>query len=650
MKISVVIVNYNVRYFLEQCLKSLQAALQGIEAEVFVVDNHSKDQSLKMLKEKFPSVHLIANQENVGFSKANNQAIKKASGEYILLLNPDTVVGEDSITSVLEFMDQTADCGALGVKMIDGSGKFLPESKRGLPRPMTAFYKMTGLSSLFPKSKVFNQYHLGFLDKDEIHSVEVLSGACMFFKKAVLDKIGLLDEDFFMYGEDIDISYRVNLAGFKNYYYPKTQIIHYKGESTKKGSMNYVRIFYKAMIIFAKKHFSKGKASLYVMAIQLAIFLKAILSFTKRLFSQAFLFLLDAVLIFTSLQFIKKFWGQYRFNNPDYYEGSNLYVLLPILLVVWLISIFFGTGYDKNVKPKKLFRSIALGTILMLAVYGLLPDTFRSSRAIILIGAGATIGISLVLRFLQSLLQNGSLFSAQEKNVLIIGSEAESKRAIELLQLAKINFNYAGTLHDGENDSEYINGRVENLEEFIHVKSVNEIIFCSSDISNQEISRWMSTLGPNLKYKILPQNSLGIIGSSSKNTSGELYTIDVRYNIHDPAHKRNKRLLDLIFSFFALLFSPILYIFSKDRSQYFQNCFKVLLGEKSWVGYANWDENVSDLPDIKKGILSPQSLDDKYDEKVHHQINLIYARDYSIWKDVEIFWKNIRYLGLKKKK
>ena len=220
MKLSIVIVNYNVSYFLEQCLRSVYVALGQIDAEVFVVDNNSVDNSVEMLKHQFPQVKLIVNKENLGFSKANNQAIRVSSGEYVLLLNPDTIVESDTFEKVLAFMDEHPQCGGLGVKMVDGKGNFLPESKRSVPLPSVAFYKIFGLSAMFKSSKRFGKYHLTYLDENEINKVEVLSGAFMLLRKSVIDEIGLLDEDYFMYGEDIDLSYRIIKAGYDNYYFP----------------------------------------------------------------------------------------------------------------------------------------------------------------------------------------------------------------------------------------------------------------------------------------------------------------------------------------------------------------------------------------------------------------------------------------------
>jgi len=275
MKLSVIIVNYNVRAYLEQCLRTVFEALKGVDGDVFVVDNQSTDGSVEMVREKFPQVKLIANRENVGFSRANNQAIRESAAEYVLLLNPDTVVGEDVFRTVITFMDKRPACGGLGVKMIDGAGRFLPESKRGLPTPAVAFYKIIGLTRLFPRSKVFGRYHLGHLPENGAAPIEILSGACMFLRKRTLDEVGLLDESFFMYGEDIDLSYRITMGGYENWYLPEARIIHYKGESTKKSSVNYVFVFYNAMAIFAKKHFTRKRPDVFAGLINGSIYLSA---------------------------------------------------------------------------------------------------------------------------------------------------------------------------------------------------------------------------------------------------------------------------------------------------------------------------------------------------------------------------------------
>lgn len=257
VQLSIIIVNYNVKYFLEQCLYSVRAAVEGLVTEIFVVDNHSGDGSIEYLRPKFPEVIFIENKDNPGFSKANNQAIRQSKGEYVLLLNPDTVIGEHILQHLYAFMSDHPEVGGVGVKMLDGHGRFLAESKRSYPSPWVSFCKLFGLSKLFPHSKRFSAYSLSYLNEDEQHQVDVLSGAFMLLRREALDKVGLLDETFFMYGEDIDLSYRIVLGGYKNYYVPE-QILHYKGESTRRGDKKFLKAFYGAMLIFHKKYYPQS--------------------------------------------------------------------------------------------------------------------------------------------------------------------------------------------------------------------------------------------------------------------------------------------------------------------------------------------------------------------------------------------------------
>ncbi len=278
MELSVIIVNYNVKYFLEQCLLSVIKAAKGLTMEIFVIDNASTDGSREWLEEQFPDVNFTWNKHNPGFAKANNQALEQASGEYILFLNPDTILPEDCFQQCIQYFNYHPEAGALGVCMLDGSGKFLKESKRGFPTPMAAFYKLTGLSVLFPRSPVFSRYHMGHLDPAHNHETDVLAGAFMMVRKKVLDITGGFDESFFMYGEDIDLSYRIQQAGYKNIYLAGCPILHFKGESTRKGTLNYVRLFYGAMAIFARKHYGGMSAGFFSFCIHLAIWIRAFFS------------------------------------------------------------------------------------------------------------------------------------------------------------------------------------------------------------------------------------------------------------------------------------------------------------------------------------------------------------------------------------
>ena len=274
MDLSVIIVNYNVKYFLEQCLCSLRQAIGSLKVEVIVVDNNSTDGSEAYLSEKFSFVRFIDNKSNDGFAKANNQALKLSSGRYILFLNPDTIIPEDCFTQCISFIESKPDAGALGIRMIDGSGAFLKESKRGYPSPWVSFCKMSGLTSLFPSSRVFASYYLGNLSSNQNQKVEALSGAFMLIKKEVLKITGGFDERFFMYAEDIDLSYRINKAGFGNYYLSESTIIHFKGESTTKDA-RYLKLFYRAMAQFVQKHYSGLSSRIWIPFLQAGIWLKS---------------------------------------------------------------------------------------------------------------------------------------------------------------------------------------------------------------------------------------------------------------------------------------------------------------------------------------------------------------------------------------
>lgn len=281
MKLSVIIVNYNVKYYVEQCLCSLYAAQGDLAMEIFVVDNASHDGSVEYLtqqfpKEKFGNLHIIDNARNIGFGKANNLAVTKATGEYILFLNPDTIVTEETLHDAVQYADKHPDMGALGTMMLHSNGIFAYESRRGLPTPWTALCKMSGLCNLFPESHTFGRYYMRYLDEQKPAEIEIVSGAFFMARREALMRTGLFDEDFFMYGEDIDLSYRLMKKGYKNHYIP-SPILHYKGESTHKSTFRYVHIFYNAMLIFFKKHYRHYGIGL-TLPIKTAIIIKAMLA------------------------------------------------------------------------------------------------------------------------------------------------------------------------------------------------------------------------------------------------------------------------------------------------------------------------------------------------------------------------------------
>ena len=655
MKLSVVIVNYNVRHFLEQCLSSVRRATAGIDAEVWVVDNNSVDGSVRMVREKFPEVKVIANTDNAGFSRANNQAIGQSKGEYVLLLNPDTVVEDDTFSKAIAFMDAHPEAGGLGVKMIDGKGNFLPESKRGLPTPNVAFYKIFGLSKLFPRSRTFGKYHLGYLDKDQVHEVEVLSGAFMFMRRETLDKTGLLDEDFFMYGEDIDLSYRIIKAGYKNYYFPETRIIHYKGESTKKSSINYVFVFYNAMVIFARKHFSQKNARLFSFLINMAIWLRASLAILSRFVKKAFLPVLDFGFIYAGIYFIKEYWeAKVIFPDGGNYPVEYILYTIPLYILVWLFSVYLSGGYDRPIRLMKVFQGIAIGTILILVVYALLSESYRFSRAIIILGAVWGLVAMTGLRLLLHLSGMRSFRMGSEtknRRFVIVGQKDEAERVAELLQKTRLNPAFVGlvTLKNiTEEKGDAFIGTIEQLHEIIPIYRISEVIFCSKDIPHQVIIDKMSELQDlRCDFKIAPEDSLSIIGSNSINTSGDLYTIDIN-SISSPRNLRNKRFVDILAAFSLLLLYPLNLFFVKKPLGLLRNILLVIFAARTWVGYTRLNAaEIDKLPHIKRGILTPEDAFKKkrLNPDITGKLNLIYARDYSFTTDINIIFKGYRSLG-----
>ena len=642
IRISVIIVNYNVEYFLEQCLNSVMKALENVSGEVYVVDNNSIDGSVEMVATKFPNVHLIANRDNRGFSKANNQAMELAQGDYFLLLNPDTVVEEDAFEKVVTFMDEHPDAGGLGVRMLDGKGKFLPESKRGLPTPAVAFYKIFGLSSIFPKSKIFGKYHLGYLSEFETNEVEILSGAFMLMRAETIRKVGMLDEAFFMYGEDIDLSYRIILGGYKNYYFPETRIIHYKGESTKKSSVNYVFVFYRAMVIFAEKHFSQKNAKLFSTLINLAIYLRASLAIATRFIKKAALPVFDFVYVLTGALLLTNHWQKVSIEFPV----NAMKVAIPSYVIVWMTSIFYAGGYDFPLKMRKIIKGSLIGTLAILVIYGLLPKEWQFSRLYILIGMAWVLTYFLLSRiFLHfSVGKRFNLSGVKNQKFILVGSTAETERVSLLLNQTTSKVDSILLVSPTEEKNVNQVGVISQLDQIAYIYQIDEIIFCAKDTSSQEIVHWMSILGArNIDFKIAQPDSMYLIGSNSIETSGDLYVLNIN-QISEKKNIRNKRTLDIVTSLVLLGMSPVLIWFYEHKSTWFKNVLGCLIGKKTYVGYFHATDQNRMLPSIKFGVLNASAREDVSDPILTSKLNLIYARDYTFWKDVQIILKSWKKL------
>jgi O-antigen biosynthesis protein len=636
MKLSVIIVNYNVRAYLEQCLRTVFGGLKGIDGDVFVVDNMSTDGSVEMVRAKFPQVKLIANEENVGFSRANNQAIRESDAEYVLLLNPDTVVGEDVFHKVLAFMDAHPKCGGLGVKMIDGTGKFLPESKRGLPTPAVAFYKIIGLTRLFPQSKVFGRYHLGHLPENAAAPIEILSGACMFLRKKTLDEVGLLDESFFMYGEDIDLSYRITLGGYENWYFPDARIIHYKGESTKKSSVNYVFVFYNAMAIFAKKHFTRKRPDIFAGLINGSIYLSATGAIAARFLRRALLPMLDVGLTLLVLMLVLK-----------------VDVLAYLIYSPLLLGAFGLAGaYDL---PVRLFNVVKGAFFLLVMLWlvawpvghggslgGFLTDMTR--MAIVYSSLAAMVAGLLDRILLHKLhVRRFNLRTVSRRRVLSIGSAEENRHALALLWQTHFGLGRQKEMNAAEATAA---DAASTIQKKVRRNGIDEIVFCAKDLKWARIIELMEQLKrTGAMFKIAQPAREFIIGPSSIESVNDLLIME-EHAVNSAAARRRKRTLDILLSVLLVVTLPVGIWFIRHKRGFITNLWHVIMGDRSWVGYApSFDKSVR-LPRIREGILDP----------VHgahltplpltvHRVNLTYAKDYRVWQDLRLVLANFSGLG-----
>lgn len=629
MRLSIIIVSYNVYPFLDNCLLSIRQALKGIEGEVIVVDNASVDNTPDLVRAHFPEIKLIENHINAGFAKANNQGILASRGEYILLLNPDTIVSDNTFCLCLDFMDVHPEAGGAGVRMLDGSGRFLPESKRGLPTLKSSFMKMTGLYKLFPASKSLNSYYQGHIRENEISRIEVLSGAFMFLRKEALNKAGLLDEAFFMYGEDIDLSYRILKSGYSIYYLPTTSIIHYKGESTKKSSLNYLLTFYEAMLIFIRKHPEfNGQQFL----IKIAIYTHGTYRLIRQMISNLWPPVLDAIMAGTSYLIVAKGWATFYHDNPDYFQPTFYYFNIPLYCLITIIIFFLNGAYDRPLSTKASLIAFGWSTLMVLVVYAMLPLELRTSRMVILLGSLLFLAFLLISRWKLAPWKENITGKNQPRKALIVAGEEELKRIKELINRSHDNIEIAATfppssLHDPNSELA--------LKEMVRVHHIREIIFSSQDVPFTDFTGTMSMLGPTVKYMLAASTTMNIVGSINRDTAGESYGIQVDFKLSHASSRRAKRLFDVFMSVFICLLSPVLAIFRKGR-YLISNAWPVLTGSKTWVAYHPEDPTVVSLPKLPPGVLYPAADEETLALKRMEHIHYVYARDYHWTHDLVI--------------
>jgi len=648
MKVSVIIVNYNVKYFLEVCLHSVLRAGRNMPVEVIVVDNNSKDGSCDMVRERFPQVVLVENKDNKGFSKANNQGVAVAQGEYILFLNPDTVMPENFFDKMVAYMDAHPEAGCIGPRLIDGKGQFAPDGKKSFPSLSVAIFKTTGINKLFPRSPYFNKYYAVHVGERETAEVDVLSGCCMMARHSVIKEVGgAFDEDYFMYCEDVDLSYRIQKGGYKNVYYPEVDLVHYKGESTRKATLSYVRIFNEALSTFVKKHYSKKNAALFILFINIGIVLRAILGAFKQVLKVLRMPLFDALLLLGTLWFIEEFWVEHV-KNIYPIPFSSLIVTFPVYVLLWGVSLYINGAYDQPYKSLRVIRGMVVGTVAILAYYGLLQSELRYSRAIIIFSG--FIGTVLILGLHELLYRLGIFklipYDTLPRKALIVADKAAYVQTRDVLQKVHYAPEVLGRIHTGHEKQDALAG-LGDMRELAYTAGVDEIIFCINGLGYGEVLGQMEHCGARYDYKIHLPGSQSFVGSNSSHTAGDLYTLDSRYNLGAFSHQRNKRLVDIAFALLLVVLYPVLLFVVKRPGGLLANIWAVLTAGRTWVGYKGATGKT--LPVIKKGVLPPYNILQGFtpSEDLQRQLNEEYARKYTAGTDIGLLLNNLKYLGIR---
>jgi GT2 family glycosyltransferase len=659
LDLSIIIVNYNVKEFLQNLLTSLFKAVANLTSEIIIVDNGSDDGSVEMLRDKFPQITLIANKENLGFSKANNLGLKIAKGKFLLLLNPDTIVQEDTFEKLIKFFNQQQDAGMTGCKILNPDGTLQLACRRSFPGPWTSFCKVSGLSALFPNSRLFARYNLTFMDENQSYEVDAISGSFMMVRREVFDKIGGLDEQFFMYGEDLDWCYRVQKSGWRVYYVHETTIIHYKGESTKRSSLDETKFFYHAMHLFVKKHFASSL--LVEIILRLAIIFRQLLAFLGKQKLPIAALLLDFVFFNLSLFLTEKLYSQFR-TWRGFPESTHLIVYTIPALVQILVSASSG-AYKKEALPVlRIFPALLSGFFVISSLTYFFKD-FAYSRGVVLLTFILLVFILSGWRIIFRLIFKIGLPQVDKTIVktLVVGTTKSSLEIAKKLKEKPSSYHaIIGLISEtrkeiGEHFGVFeVIGSLQNIQKVIREKKISVVIFPSEEVS---YTAMMSVVAgcqkENVEFKLAGSNLDFLVGKSSVYLLEDIPFIEITYNISQTGHRFIKRSFDLLFGLF-LLFTLYPFFFLKrnllNRKSLLLNFIlkipKVVGGRLSFVGPK--ENMVSNLFLGKKGITGIWFTDSENEENLE-KLNIFYAKNQNIWLDLEILSKTFFLLKARRK-
>lgn len=636
--VSVVIVNYNVKDLVDNCIASIYKANENkYNIEIFFVDNNSIDGSSEHISHKYPQVKIINNDKNIGFSKANNLALRKAEGKYILILNPDTVLEEGTFEKLISFTEKNKDAGAVTSKLILANGKLDSACRRSFPTPSVAVPRILGLSKLFPKNKVFGKYNLTYLDENETSEVDAVCGAFMFIPRKVLDKAGLFDEDYFMYGEDLDLCFQIKKNGYKIFYYPEVTTIHFKGESTRKTNLSYVNNFYGAMKIFVRKNF-KGTSRLLSFILQAGIYARLSFSYFKRVSGYLLFPLIDIILLYLSMILSVAL----RF---DALPNKEYLFIISVYVFVWLfILLILGLYTRKNyLSIKKTLNAVLVGFLINSSITYFFKE-YAFSRGVIL---ASTVFAILFLSSWRAVFRSYLFFKSKnillnKVNLLIVGVEKTGQNIED-----KLNSKY-NILHFEDIAAK---GNISELEEIIQIRKIDEVVFTGNHFTNQDILNLIWEFrNRNVKFKIFPSGKEFILSKLNSRSIDEINLIEIEYNINNKLNIFLKRIFDIALSIF-LLFTvyPVMLlmktIFKVNFSHKMRKLFLlpgILKGKYSFVGYPVWMESENKSFTGKKGLTGLIQLYNYpgINEEEIENFNLFYAKNQTLTLDIEILLKS----------
>ena len=656
--LSIIIVNYNVKEFILNLLASLQPALKDISSEIIVVDNDSEDNSVEAIRSKHPEVILVENKKNLGFGAANNIGLEKSTGKYILFLNPDTIVRQNTFSTMIKFFEENPSAGLAGCKILNPDGSLQLPCRRSFPGPWTSFTKLTGLSTIFPKSKLFAKYNLTYLDENETYEVDAVSGAFMMIRREVYDKIGGFDPIFFMYGEDLDLCYRTQKEGYKVFYVHSTEIIHYKGESTKRSTLDETNVFYKAMQLFVKKHLSSS--IIVQLVLRLAIVLRKIFAFANLYKLVIVPVFLDLLFFILSIRWAESIYSNERWIGFPESVLPGVYIFPAIFQVA--VSLLSGAYKKNTLSVLRILSSLLLGFVLLAFITFFLKQ-YAFSRAVLLISYIIVVVLFTVWRIVSKLIFKFGLSDvARKTRTLLVGfgdsaeTAASKLRAninsyqnlIGLVELSKIDIGKKiGPLE--------IIGTLDTLKRVIIEKRIDEVIFNADSIGYEKMFASIADCqGTNVEFLVTGHGLDFMVGKSIVTMFDDMSLLKINYNISSPLYRLTKNVFDLIFSFIlTVTLYPIVaimrFIFrlKGNLSQMIMEIPKVLIFKKSFVGPQENSEP-KDLFLGRSGITGlwfVEDLTNKTSEDVK-KLNIFYAKNYNIWLDLEILGKTFSKIFL----